>query len=99
EVGQRWTIAESVARQFAPVLSPYADTRFRPRPDDLRSAEFAAEIEAADARTVRIRLTGRWRADWKHDNNEHSIGSATAEGVAVFDRSKNSLISLLMIFD
>jgi hypothetical protein len=97
--GERWTLPESVARQFAPVLSPYADTRFRPRPTDLKAAQLTAEVESADNRQARIRLAGRWQAEWDHDGNEHSIGSATAQGIAVYDVTKKSMRSVLVIFD
>jgi hypothetical protein len=97
--GERWTLPESVARQFAPVLSPFADTRFRPRPEDLRTAELRAEVEALDGQLARIRLTGRWQADWVHDTSEHSIGSATADGVAVYDVQRHVMRSLLLVFD
>lgn len=79
-VGERWALLETTARQFAAVLSPYADTRFRPRPADATVAELRGEVEAADDRQARIRLTGRWQVDWVHDGNEHSMGAATAEG-------------------
>jgi hypothetical protein len=80
-------------------LSPYADTRFRPRPEDLRSAELRAEVEALEGQLARVRLTGRWQADWVHDTSEHSIGSATADGVAVYDMQKHAMRSLLLVFD
>jgi len=98
-VGKRWTLPESVAREFAPALSPLADTRFRPRPSDLRSAELMAEVENLDGQRAQIRLAGRWHADWRHDGDEHSAGTATAEGVAVYDLSRKSVRSLLLIFD
>lgn len=98
-VGEKWMLPEFVAREFAPVLSPYADTRFRPRPGDLASAVLSAEVESADAKSAQFRITGRWRADWKHDGNEHSVGSATAQGIAVYDMEARSIRSLLMIFD
>ncbi len=97
--GERWALPEAAARAFAPVLSPYADTRLRPRPEDLKSAELAAELEALDGREARIRLTGRWRADWRHDGTEHSVGAATAEGIAVYDRDRKAVRSLLLVFD
>jgi hypothetical protein len=99
EVGEKWTLPDPVAGAFAPVLSPYADTRFRPRPCDLKSAELTAQIESIENHVARIRLAGRWRADWKHDDNEHSIGNATAQGIAIYDLSKKSVRSLLMVFD
>jgi hypothetical protein len=99
ENGERWTLPEAVAGQFAPVISPYADTRFRPKPCDLKSAELVAEIESLDSQVARIRLTGKWQADWKHDGNEHSIGDATADGVAVYDVATKSMRSILMVFD
>ena len=98
-VGTRWSVPEAVAREFGPVLSPYADTRFRPRPGDLRSAELKAEVEAVDGQVARIRLTGRWLADWTHDDTEHSVGRATADGIAVYDVTAKSLRSLLLVFD
>jgi hypothetical protein len=81
------------------VLSPFADTRLRPRPQDLQSAALTATVEAVDGREARVRLTGRWRADWRHDDTEHSVGAATAEGVAVYDIGQKTLRSLLMVFD
>jgi hypothetical protein len=98
-VGKRWSLPESVAREFAPVLSPLADTRFRPQPSDLQSAELTAEVETLDARHAEIRLAGRWHADWRHDGDEHSVGTATAEGIAVYDLSRKAIRSLLLIFD
>jgi hypothetical protein len=99
EAGKRWTLPEPVAREFAPVLSPLADTRFRPRPRDLKSAELTAEVESIAGDTVQIRLTGRWHADWRHDGDEHSVGTATAEGIVVYDLSRKAVRSLLVIFD
>jgi hypothetical protein len=97
--GERWTLPEPVAREFAPVLSPLADTRFRPRPDHLKSAELSAEVESLDGQQALIRLNGRWHADWKHDGDEHSAGTATAEGIVVYDLSRKTVRSLLVIFD
>ena len=99
EVGEKWTLPDAVAQQFAPVLSPFADTRFRPRCCDLKSAELSATVEKGGGKQIQIRLKGRWRADWTHDNSEHSVGSATATGIAVFDVETKSVRSLLMIFD
>jgi hypothetical protein len=98
-VGTRWTMPESVAREFAPVLSPLADTRFRPRTGDLKSADLTAEVESVDGQQAQIRLVGRWHADWKHDGDEHSAGTATAEGIVVYDLSRKAVRSLLLIFD
>ncbi|MFO0807988.1 MAG: hypothetical protein U0746_05155 [Gemmataceae bacterium] len=97
--GERWTLPEAVARQFAPVLSPHGDTRFRPRPQDVKFAELKAEVEATDAKTARLRLSGRWQVDWTHDGTEHSVGAATAQGIAVYDREAKALRSLVVIFD
>jgi hypothetical protein len=97
--GARWAIPEAVARNFGPVLSPYADTRFRPRPGDLRSASLVAEVEAVAGPIARIRLTGRWHADWTHDDTEHSVSSATADGIALYDTKAKTMRSLLMVFD
>jgi hypothetical protein len=98
-IGERWSLPESVAKAFAPVLSPLADTRFRPRPDNLETARLGAAIESVTATTATIRLTGRWAANWVHDDNERSIAGAAADGIAVFDREKNHLRSLLLIVD
>ena len=76
-----------------------SSTRFRPRPADLRSAELVAEVETLDNQQALIRLSGRWHADWRHDGDEHSAGTATAEGIAVYDLSRSSVRSLLLIFD
>ena len=71
----------------------------RPRPNDLKLAELLAEIESFDERHARIRFTGRWKADWVHDANEHSIGSATADGFAIYNLEKKTIRLFLMIFD
>lgn len=99
EVGMKWTLPAAVAKQFGLVLSPYADTRFRPRLDDVKVAELRAEVESIDERQARIRFAGKWSVDWVHDGNEHSIGSATADGLGLFDRSTKTMSSLLLIFD
>jgi hypothetical protein len=99
EVGRRWELPESVARQFAPVLSPFADTRFRPRPGELKAAELAAEVEALDGRLAHVRLTGKWHADWVHDGHEHSVASAMADGIAVYDLDRQAMRSVLLVFD
>jgi len=96
---ERWALPDAVARQFAPALSPYADTRFRPRPTDATLAELRAEVEAADPSQARIRLTGRWQVDWVHDGNEHSTAAATAEGLLLFDVRQGRPVKLLLVFD
>ena len=96
---QRWTIPEAVARQFGPVVSIHGDTRLRPRPEDVRSVELTAAIESVADDRADIRLTGRWQVDWRHDGTEHSLGSATADGIAVYDTKKRTLLKLLLIFD
>jgi hypothetical protein len=97
--GQRWSLPEAVARQFAPVLSPYADTRFRPRPAEATRAELHAVVEAVDAAQAQIRLSGRWEVDWVHDGTEHSTGAATAEGLLVYDIGPARPVKLLLVFD
>ena len=99
DLDARWTVPVQVARKFGPVLSPYADTRFRPQPENVRAATLAAEVEAVDGQVARIRLTGRWHADWTHDGTEHSIGSATAQGIAFYDAKTKTMRSLLLVFD
>jgi hypothetical protein len=98
-VGTRWKIPEGVVRNFAPVLSPYADTRFRPRPTDAGTADLTAEVEEIVGATVRVRLRGRWTVDWIHDETEHSTGAATAEGFVVYDAAAKSMRSFLLVFD
>lgn len=99
EVGAKWSLPESVARQFAPVLSPYADTRFRPRPADAKIAELKAEVESFDERHARIRFSGQWHVDWVHDGNEHSVESATVEGFAIYNLQEKVMRNLVLIFD
>jgi hypothetical protein len=97
---RRWNIPESVARQFGPVISIHGDTRLRPRPEDVRTAELTAEAEPIDANhLINIRLSGRWQVDWRHDGTEHSVGAATVEGIAVYDAGKKQMQRLLLIFD
>lgn len=99
EVNTTWTIPVAVGKQFGPVLSPYADTRFRPRIDDVKIARLQAQIVLLDERHARIRLTGDWAVDWIHDGNEHSIGSATCDGMAVYNIPDKTMRSILMVFD
>jgi hypothetical protein len=96
---RRWNIPESVARQFAPVVSIHGDTRLRPRPEYTKLAELNAEAESTNGDRMMIRLTGNWQVDWRHDGNEHSLGSASAEGIAVYDQRNKNVRKLLLIFD
>lgn len=98
-VGERWSLPESVARKFAPVLSPYADTRFRPWPEDVKSAKLSAQVESIGNGEVRVRINGEWHADWTHDNNEQSLADITAEGLLMMDAKTGTPRRLLMIFD
>ena len=98
-VGDRWTLPESVARKFAPVLSPYADTRFRPLPDEVKTAKLSALVESLANGEAHIRLNGEWHADWTHDNNEQSLADVTAEGFLIADTKTGAPRRLLMILD
>ena len=98
-VGERWSLPESVARRFAPVLSPYADTRFRPLPEQLKSAQLTATVESISDGQASVRLMGEWHADWTHDNNEHSLADVNADGFLFLDARTGTPERLLMIFD
>ena len=98
-VGTKWTLPDAVARQFASVLSPYADTRFRPRTGDLSIATLEAVVHSADERHARIRYKGHWKADWKHDDREHSIAAASAEGFAIYNLEAKAMRAFVLLFD
>ncbi len=96
-VGTEWGVAESIARKLVRALSPNSDQSTMPRPEEATFAELKATVESVEGGQAHIRLAGRW--DMKHlYDGKHSYGWATADGVALFDRQKNSIRSIHMVF-
>ena len=85
--GSEWTVPESIARMFAPALSPMTDPIFSPRPTDVTTAKITARVERAADGVIVVRYGGRWESDHNRDGDPkfpiHT--TATGEGVGVFD--------------
>ncbi len=94
-VGTRWTLQESVARQFARVLSPSSDQSTMPHPDEAEVAELSATVESVAGERVRVRLQGKWAATHAYDN-KLSHGWSAAEGFAELEGDE--LESLVLVF-
>ena len=100
EPGTTWSVPDSVARQFCRVLVPSSDQSAMPRPADAKLARLTATVESVEGERVRIRLTGAWDAVHliEGDATRPIRGTATADGFAVYDLSRKSLQSLLLVF-
>lgn len=101
EEGAAWNIPEGVARKLTRLLSTSSDQSGMPKPEDTKSAELKATVESIEGGIARLRLAGRW--EMKHlvegDAKRPQYGTATAEGIALYDVEKKSMRSLLLVFD
>ncbi len=95
-----WTLPDRIARNLARSLLSPGDSGGVFRSEDFSRAELNASVESVDGATARIRLTGAWKAEGFYGGEkEHPFGgSATAEGIALFDVENRSMRSLLMVF-
>ena len=100
DVGTTWSVPDALARRYCRVLIPSSDQSAMPRPEDAKRAEVKATVESVEGGVVRIRLAGAWEALHlqEGDAKRPLHGSATAEGIAIYDFKHRSMRSLLVIF-
>ena len=100
-VGASWTIPPAVAAKFVPALSPHTDLIYVPQAKDARKAELVATVDEVSGNVGKIRFTGRFETLHNRDGQEKFPvrTSASVEGVAFFAGTKNTLNSLLLVFD
>ncbi len=93
---QEWTVPDRVARKLVGALAP-APRGMDFRPEGARKAELHAKVESVKGGKARILLSGTWEAEGVREGVPYA-GSATSEGVALYDAEKKSLLSLLLVF-
>lgn len=99
--GTEWGVPESVARKFVRILSASSDQSGMPRPEEAAVAELRAKVESVDSGVARVSWRGRWEAvrlpEGRKDRAQY--GAGTASGTARVDVARNSVTSLLLVFD
>lgn len=94
-----WAVPESVARRFAPALTPVTDSIFVPRPADVTAATITAKVVRDAGGLFVIRYRGVWES--KHDRDgdpKFPIRcAATGDGVGVYDPAAGRLVSLVWV--
>jgi hypothetical protein len=100
ELGSTWTVRDAVARQFCRVLVPSSDQAWMPRPADSKQARLAATVESVKDGLAQIRLSGVWEAVHltEGDPARPVRGTATAEGIVVYDLKGQAIQSVLLVF-
>ena len=100
KVGTTWSVPEAVARQFCRVLIPSSDQSSMPRPNDAKLARLTGNVESVEHGLARIHLSGAWEAVHlqEGDAKRPLRGTATAEGVAVYDLKQQAIESVLLVF-
>lgn len=94
-----WTLPTAVGQRFAPTLSPLTDSIFVPRPADVQTATVTGTmLRSTDNLTV-IRYAGRWDALHHRDGDPKLPvrGTATGEGVGVYDPGAKRMKSLVWL--
>jgi hypothetical protein len=101
ELGATWSVPGAIARKFTRLLSTSSDQSGMPKPEDAKVAELEAAVESIDGGAARIRYRGRW--DMMHlvegDAKRPTYGSATAQGIALYDMANKSMRSLFLVFE
>jgi hypothetical protein len=97
--GRTWTIPESVARQFAPALSPMTDLIFSPTPADVTTARVTAKVDRAGDKVSVVRLTGQWESTHNRDGDpKYPIRTtATGDGVGVLETRTGKMTALVWV--
>ena len=67
-----------------------------PRPEHAKAAELRAAVASVEGDTATIRLSGRWETEHSMDG-KLVRGSASGEGVAVFDVRAKAMRSFLLV--
>ncbi len=94
-----WAIPESAAKKFAVALAPVTDSIFVPQAKDITAVEVSAKVIREDDGIAVIRFAGKWESKHFRDGDPKFPISATASGtgIAVFDRKKKELRSVLFV--
>ncbi len=100
KVGTTWFVPESVARLLCRVLVPSSDQSAMPRPEDAKQARLTGTVESVEGQQARIRLTGVYEAVHliEGDATRPVRGTATADGIAVYDLKNRSMQSVSLVF-
>lgn len=87
KVGSEWTIPESIARRFAPALSPMTDPIFSPTSANVTTATITAKLERSSDGLNVVRYIANWQSAHNRDGDPKFPirATATGEGVGVFD--------------
>lgn len=96
---ETWSIPESAAKKFAVALAPVTDSIFVPRAGDVTAAALAAEVLRTDDEFIIVRLTGKWESKHFRDGDPKFpiAANAAGTGIAVYDRKKKGLQSVLFV--
>jgi hypothetical protein len=95
--GEEWIVPDALARKFSRLVSPLSDVEFMPHPEHAQAAELRARVAAVDGAAATIRLSGRWETAHATSDGKPARGSATGEGVAVFDVREKRMRSFLLV--
>jgi hypothetical protein len=97
----RWKVPEPLARKFVRVLSATSDQAWMPLPEEAEVAELEAEVKSVKDGLAHIWLAGRWETVHAVEGNREKLhyGAAEATGVAVVDLARETMLSLLLVFD
>ncbi len=100
--GTRWTVPESVGRQFWPLLSP-SDAKFS-RPDEVDDVQFMGRVTDVRDGAAYIayggRISGLHNGDgrgWK--GHELFTKMKLVSGVGIFDSRSGQMLALTWVFD
>jgi len=96
-----WTLSESAAKKFAVALAPVTDSIFVPQLKDVTSAEVSAKVIRDEDGVVVIRFEGKWESEHFRDGDPKFPinASASGTGIAVFDRKKAEMRSVLFVLN
>lgn len=96
---ETWSIPESAAKKFAVALAPVTDSIFVPRAGDVTATALAAEVLRTDDEFIIVRLTGKWESKHFRDGDPKFpiAANAAGTGIAVYDRKKKGLQSVLFV--
>jgi hypothetical protein len=87
KLGSEWTIPESVARRFAPALSPMTDPIFSPTTANVATATIMAKLERSGDGVNVVRYRAKWESAHNRDSDPKFPirATATGDGVGAFD--------------
>jgi len=82
------------------VLIPSSDQSSMPRPKDAKLARLTGTVESVEDGLARIRLSGAWEAVHLQEGDAKRAlrGTATAEGIVVYDLKQQAMHSVVPVF-